>query len=106
MLNRLRRELRADCDRLRAQLVLELVCALLDEGELAEAESAAESVVGQPVRATSAAAVGQLMLAVSTRVLLPSGQVGRGREMLAQSVWMAERHGLDALLADSLTEVS
>ena len=106
MLNRLRRELRAECDRLRAQLVLELVCALLDEGELAEAESAAESVVGEPVRATSAAAVGQLMLAVSTRVLLPSGQVGRGRDMLAQSVWMAERHGLDALLADSLTEVS
>ncbi|MPZ84417.1 MAG: hypothetical protein GEV28_30110 [Actinophytocola sp.] len=100
------RGLRAESDRLRAQLALELVCALLDEGELAEAVSASEDVLAGPVRATSAAAVGALMLAVSTRVHLPAGRVDRGRGLLDQAVWVADRHGLDGLLADALTEVS
>lgn len=106
LLNRLRRELRAESDRLRARLVLELVCALLDDGELRDAEEAARPTVEEPVRATSAASVGQLMLAVATRVHLPSGQVDRGRGLLDQAAWVAERHGLDSVLADALTEVS
>jgi GGDEF domain-containing protein len=104
-LNRLR-GLRAETGRLRAQLVLELVCALLDEGSLAEAASVSDAVLAEPVRATSAAAVGQLMLAVSTRVHLPSGRVDRGRGLLDQAVWVAGRHGLDGLLADTLTASS
>jgi GGDEF domain-containing protein len=104
-LNRLR-GLRSETGRLRAQLVLELVCALLDEGSLAEAASVSDAVLAEPVRATSAAAVGQLMLAVSTRVHLPSGRVDRGRGLLDQAVWVADRHGLDGLLADVLTASS
>lgn len=104
-LNRLR-GLRPERARLRAQLVLELVCALLDEGALEEAASVSEAVLAEPVRATSAAAVGRLMLAVSTRVHLPSGRVERGRGLLDQAVWVASRHGLDGLLADTLTAVS
>jgi hypothetical protein len=104
-LNRLR-GLRAETARLRAQLVLELACALLDDGSLAEAASVSEAVLAEPVRATSAAAVGRLMLAVSTRVHLPSGRVERGRGLLDQAVWVADRHGLDDLLADALTAVS
>lgn len=104
-LNRLR-GLRAETSRLRAQLVLELACALLDEGELEEAASVSELVLAEPVRATSAAAAGRLMLAVSTRVHLPSGRVDRGRGLLDQAVWVADRHGLDELLADALTSVS
>ncbi|HEY0453934.1 MAG TPA: hypothetical protein VGD70_32900, partial [Actinophytocola sp.] len=100
------RGLRAESDRLRAQLVLELVCALLDDGELDEAVAVSEDVLAEPVRATSAAAVGSLMLAVSTRVHLPSGRVDRGRGLLDQAVWVADRHGLDGLLADALTMVS
>ena len=106
LLGRLRRELRSESDRLRARLVLELVCGLLDEGELREAEAAARSTVDEPVRATSAASVGQLMLAVATRVHLPSGEIDRGRRLLDQAAWTAERHGLDSLLADALTELS
>jgi GGDEF domain-containing protein len=104
-LNRLR-GMRADAQRLRAQLVLELVCALLDEGALEEAVSVSEAVLAEPVRATSAAAVGQLMLAVSTRVHLPSGRVERGRGLLDQAVWLGGRHALDGVLADALTVVS
>jgi GGDEF domain-containing protein len=106
LLDRLRRELRSESDRLRTRLRLELVCALLDEGELWEAEEAAHPTVDEPVRATSAASVGQLMLAVATRVHLPSGEVDRGRGLLAQAAWLAERHGQDSVLADALTELS
>ncbi|MCT2586875.1 hypothetical protein [Actinophytocola gossypii] len=97
---------RPETDRLRAQLVLELVCALLDEGEPGEAEAASVALLADPVRATSAAAVGQLMLAVSTRVHLPSGRVERGRGLLDQAVWVADRYGLDGLLVDALAAVS
>ena len=106
LLERLRRELRPESDRLHARLVLELVCALLDEGELYEAEEAARPTVDEPVRATSAESVGQLMLAVATRVHLPSGEVDRGRGLVDQAAWLAERHNLDSLLADALTELS
>ncbi|WP_143229523.1 diguanylate cyclase domain-containing protein [Actinophytocola xanthii] len=104
-LNRLRGG-RPETARLRAQLVLELVSALLDEGDLGEAEAASLPLLDEPVRATSAAAVGQLMLAVSTRIHLPRGRVERGRGLLDQAVWVAERHGLDNLLAETLTVVS
>ena len=104
-LNRLRGR-RPETDRLRAQLVFELVCALLDEGEFGEAESASAALLAEPVRATAAAATGQLMLAVSTRIHLPSGRVERARLLLDQAVRLGGRHGLDCLLADALTEVS
>ncbi|MFL6125522.1 hypothetical protein [Actinophytocola sp.] len=106
LLERLHRALRPESDRLRARLVLELVCALLDEGELYEAAQAARPTVDEPVRATSAESVGQLMLAVATRVHLPAGDVDRGRGLVDQAAWLAERHHLDSLLADALTELS
>jgi GGDEF domain-containing protein len=106
LLSRLNRDLRAESDRLRARLVLELVCALLDEGELLEAENAARPIVDEPVRATSAESVGHLMLAVATRVHLPAGETERGRALLDQASWLAERHSLDSVLADALTELS
>ena len=106
LLGRLSRELRPESDRLHARLVLELVCALLDEGELSEAEDVARPTVDEPVRATSAESVGQLMLAMATRVHLPAGEVDRGRVLLDQAAWLAQRHSLDSLLADALTEVS
>jgi GGDEF domain-containing protein len=100
------RDQEATSGRLRARLVLELVCALLDNGELEEAESVARPVMDEPVRATSALPVGRIMLAVSTRVHLPGGRVDLGRCLLDQVVRLAERHGLDSLLADALTTVS
>jgi GGDEF domain-containing protein len=104
-LNRLRGSW-PETTRLRAQLVLELTCALLDEGELGEAEAVSSTLLDEPVRATSAAAMGQLMLAVSTRILMPSGRVERGRLLLDQAVLIGHRHGQDDLLADALTTVA
>ncbi|TDV38752.1 hypothetical protein [Actinophytocola oryzae] len=106
LLDRLGRELRPESDRLHARLVLELVCALLDEGELHEAGVAARPTIDEPVRATSAESVGQVMLALAIRVHLPAGDVDRGRGLLDQAAWLAERHGLDSVLADALTELS
>jgi GGDEF domain-containing protein len=96
------RDVRLEGGRARAGLALELVCALLDDGHLAEAEQEAGPVLGQPVRAASAPAVGRLLLAVATRVLLPAGRVEAGRGLLDHATWVAERHALDWLLADGL----
>src|SRR6266511_3765026 len=46
------------------------------------------------------------MLALATRVHLPAGEVERGRSLVDQAAWLAERHSLDSVLADALTEVS
>jgi GGDEF domain-containing protein len=89
-----------------AGLVLELVCALLDDGELAEAERVAEPVLAAPVRSTSAAAVGRLMLAMVTRVHVPAGRVEHGRSLLSHATWIAERHDHDWLLADAHTTLA
>lgn len=87
----------------RAGLTLELVCALLDDGDLAEAARAAEVLLAEPVRAASAAAVGRLLLAMVTRVHVPAGRVERGRGLLGDAAWIAERHDHDWLLADAYT---
>lgn len=92
--------------RIYAKLILELVCALLDDSELSEAEEAAEPLLTRPVRAAAAPAVGSLLLAVGTRVYLPTGRITLGRGVLGHASWVAERHGLEWLLADSMNELS
>ncbi|PPK69007.1 hypothetical protein V5P93_001381 [Actinokineospora auranticolor] len=87
----------------RSRLVLELVCALLDDGDLDEAGRVAAVALGEPVRATSALALGRLRLAIATRVLLPSGRAESGRILLTEVVRVAERHHLDSLLTDAWT---
>lgn len=90
----------------KAGLTLELACALLDDGELAEAERVAEPVLADPVRSASAAAVGRLMLAMVTRVHVPAGRVEQGRSLLGHATWIAERHDHDWLLADAHTTLA
>jgi GGDEF domain-containing protein/tetratricopeptide (TPR) repeat protein len=90
----------------RAGLVLELVCALLDDGELAEAEAAAGPLLAEPVRAASAAPVGRLVLAMVTRVHVPAGRVELGRSLLGHASWLAERYEHDWLLADALNTLA
>jgi GGDEF domain-containing protein len=97
------RDSRMEGGRAFALLSLELVGALLDDGQLAEAEHAADPVLARPVRTAAAPSVGRLLLAIATRVLLPSGRVEAGRGLLDHAEWIAERHGIDWLLADALT---
>ncbi|GLZ37771.1 hypothetical protein [Actinokineospora sp. NBRC 105648] len=87
----------------RSRLVLELVCALLDDGDVDEASRVAATALLEPVRATSAMALGRMRLALATRVLLPSGRAEHGRALLTDVVRSAERHGLDSLQADAWT---
>jgi GGDEF domain-containing protein len=89
-----------------ARLTLELVCALLDDGELAEAARAAEGLLGQPVRAAAADPIGRTLLALANRVHVPAGRVERGRGLLGDASWIGERHGLDWLVADALTAIA
>lgn len=86
----------------RGRLVLELVCALLDDGQLSEVEEIAEPIIAHPVRAAAAPTTGRLLLAMATRVYLPAGRIDRGRSVLGQVARIAERHSHDWLLADAL----
>ncbi|MDQ3405827.1 MAG: hypothetical protein M3548_20935 [Actinomycetota bacterium] len=89
--------------RVQTRLTLELVCALLDEGHLDDAVQTAAPALLEPVRATSAPALGRLRLALASRVHLPAGQTEVGRALLIDAVRAAARHQLDSLLADAWT---
>lgn len=90
----------------RARLNLELVCALLDEGDQDPAWRHAEEIVAQPQRATSAAAAGRLMLVAAMRILIPTGQLDQGRAWLGDAARLGERHSLEPLLVDALTALA
>ncbi|MFL6142483.1 MAG: diguanylate cyclase domain-containing protein [Labedaea sp.] len=96
------RDGRLEGGHIRAGLVLELVFAMLDDGQLGDAEHEAAPLLAQSVRGAAAPAVGRVLLAMATRVLLPAGRVEAGRALLDQVARVAERHGLDWLLADGL----
>ncbi|ASR35013.1 hypothetical protein BAY61_08495 [Prauserella marina] len=81
----------------RVRLVLELVCALLDRGELETAAEIAEPVFATPERAATAAPACWLRLAIALRVLLPGGAADKAARLLREAVHSAERHGLHAL---------
>jgi hypothetical protein len=90
----------------RARLTLELVCALLDDGEQDPAWRRAEEIVAEPQRATSAAAAGRLMLVAAMRILIPTGRLDQGRAWLGDAARLGERHGLEPLLVDALTALA
>ncbi|MBP2319832.1 GGDEF domain-containing protein [Kibdelosporangium banguiense] len=95
-----------DSGQARAELGLEMVSALLDAGEDAAALGQADQTLTHPVRATSAAAIGRLMLILATRVHMPAGRAKQAHTMLAEIVRVARRHELDGLLADVLTSLA
>ncbi|MCK2241217.1 MULTISPECIES: GGDEF domain-containing protein [unclassified Crossiella] len=96
----------ADSGHARARLILQLVCALLDSNRPGEARSAAHDLLDQPVRAPVASSAGWIRLALATRHYLPSGQPDTAAELLGATADSAQRHGLEPLLAESLTALS
>jgi hypothetical protein len=90
----------------RARLTVELVCSLLDEGGLTEADEVAAAVLAEPVRAAAAPAMGRLLLVMASRLRLPAGQVEQGRSLLDQAAWIGERHDLDWLVSDALSAIA
>ncbi|MGW0521532.1 diguanylate cyclase domain-containing protein [Crossiella sp. NPDC003009] len=96
----------ADSGHARARLILQLVCALLDSNRPGEARSAAYDLLEQAVRAPVASSVGWIRLALATRLYLPSGQPDLAAELLGATADSAQRHGLEPLLAESLTALA
>ena len=97
---------KADSGYVAGQLVLELVCALMDSEQLTDAVQAADELLERPVRAPSAAAVGWLKLALATRVHLPSGRTAIANDLLLDVADSAVRHQLDPLLSESMLALS
>jgi len=96
----------ADSGYVASRLVLELVCALMDSEQLADAVTTAQELLEQPVRAPSAASVGWLKLALATRVHLPAGRTSIANDLLLDVADSARRHQLDPLLSESMLALS
>jgi diguanylate cyclase (GGDEF)-like protein len=96
----------ADSGYVAGHLVLELVCALMDSEQLADAVAAARDLLERPVRAPSAAPVGWLKLALATRVHLPAGRTNIANDLLLDVADIAARHQLDPLLSESMLALS
>ncbi len=89
-----------------ARLMLEMVIALLDRGEGDVAIREARPLLRRPVRAAAAGAVGRLRLALATRVHLAEGRHEPALTLLADAVEGAQRHEVDAVLAECLEGLS
>jgi hypothetical protein len=89
-----------------ARLMLEIVLALLDRGASDAAMQEVRPLLRRPVRAAAAGAVGRLRLALATRVHLAEGRHEPALTLLADAVEGAQRHGVDAVLAECLEGLS
>lgn len=89
----------ADGVQLRARLVLELVCALLDRGSAEQAGELAGPLLAEPARASAAGPLAWLRLAVATRVHLPAGEVEAAGMLVRDALYGTQRHDLQAITA-------
>ncbi|MDQ4033436.1 MAG: hypothetical protein M3332_14780 [Actinomycetota bacterium] len=95
-----------DSGEVRARLMLEIVLAMLDRDEGDAAMHEVRPLLRRPVRAAAAGAVGRLRLALATRVHLAEGRHEPALTLLADAVEGAQRHGMDAVLAECLEGLS
>jgi hypothetical protein len=86
--------------------MLEIVLAMLDRDEGDAAMHEVRPLLRRPVRAAAAGAVGRLRLALATRVHLAEGRHEPALTLLADAVEGAQRHGMDAVLAECLEGLS
>lgn len=95
-----------DSGEVSARLMLEIVLALLDRDAGDAATQEVRPLLRRPVRAAAAGAVGRLRLALATRVHLAEGRHEPALTLLADAVEGAQRHGVDAVLAECLEGLS
>ncbi len=95
-----------DSGEVSARLMLEMVLALLDRDAGDAAMQEVQPLLRRPVRAAAASAVGRLRLALATRVHLAQGRHEPALTLLADAVEGAQRHGVDAVLAECLEGLS
>ncbi|MGA6164175.1 hypothetical protein [Amycolatopsis magusensis] len=96
----------ADGGLARSRLVLQLVCTLLDRGNIEMALELAEPVLDSPPRAGVIGPASWLRLAVATRVHLSTGAPEAAGALLREAVYDADRHGLHSLTAKLLLELA
>ncbi|MGH3999421.1 MAG: hypothetical protein ACRDTJ_18420, partial [Pseudonocardiaceae bacterium] len=89
-----------------ARLMLEIVLALLDRDEGEAATRQVRPLLRRPVRVAAAGTVARLRLALATRVHLTEGRYEPALTLLADAVEGAQRHGVDAVLAECLEGLS
>lgn len=87
----------ADGVYVRVRLTLELVCALLDRGDTAEAAATAAPLLAGPMRAAAVAPMAWLRLAVATRIHLPDGAAKAANMLVRDALYSTQRHELKAL---------
>lgn len=87
----------ADGVYVRVRLTLELVCALLDRGDTAEAAATAAPLLAGPMRAAAVAPMAWLRLAVATRIHLPDGAAKAANMLVRDALYSTRRHELKAL---------
>jgi hypothetical protein len=95
-----------DSGEVSARLMLEIVLALLDRDAADTALQEVRALLRRPVRAAAAGSVGRLRLALATRVHLAEGRHESALTLLADAVEGAQRHGVDAVLAECLEGLS
>ncbi|MGH3933651.1 MAG: hypothetical protein ACRDS1_01480 [Pseudonocardiaceae bacterium] len=95
-----------DSGEVSARLMLEIVLAMLDRDEGDAATRQVRPLLRRPVRAAAAGAVARLRLALATRVHLAEGRYEPALTLLADAVEGAQRHGVDAVLAECLEGLS
>jgi tetratricopeptide (TPR) repeat protein len=95
-----------DSGEVNARLMLEIVLVLLDRDEGDAAMRQVRPLLRRPVRAAAAGAVARLRLALATRVHLAEGRYEPALTLLADAVEGAQRHGVDAVLAECLEGLS
>ena len=95
-----------DSGEVSARLMLEIVLALLDRDAGEAATQEVRPLLRRPVRAAAAGPVGRLRLALATRVYLAEGRHEPALTLLADAVEGAQRHGVDAVLAECLEGLS
>jgi hypothetical protein len=89
-----------DTGQVSGSLTVELVLALLDGGQVAEAVVAAQPMLRSPARPAGASAACWLRLALVSRVHLPTGRHALARRLLDEAAADAERNHLDAAIAE------
>ncbi|MGH3764705.1 MAG: hypothetical protein ACRDS0_14560 [Pseudonocardiaceae bacterium] len=95
-----------DSGEVSARLMLELARTLLDRGAGEIAMQEVRPLLQRPVRAAAASSVGRLRLALATQVHLAEGRHDPALTLLADAVEGAQRHGVDAVLAECLEGLS
>ncbi|MGH3720736.1 MAG: hypothetical protein ACRDRI_18195 [Pseudonocardiaceae bacterium] len=95
-----------DSGEVSARLMHEIVLALLDRDAGDAAMQEVRPLLRRPVRAAAAGMVGRLRLALATRVHLAEGRHEPALTLLADAVEGAQRHGVDAVLAECLEGLS